>query len=72
MQLPRIGLIGYGEVGKIFAAGLKDQPGVAQASAWDLKFAQPATRDAELAHARAAGVAGAGIACRRCARPATW
>src|SRR5687768_4011751 len=57
MQLPRIGLVGYGEVGKIFSAGLKGQPGVAQASAWDLKFAQPASREAELAHARAAGVA---------------
>ena len=57
MQLPRIGLVGYGEGGKIFSAGLKGQPGVAQASAWDLKFAQPASREAELAHARAAGVA---------------
>ncbi len=57
MQLPRIGLVGYGEVGKIFSAGLKGQPGVTRASAWDLKFAQPATREAELAHASKAGVA---------------
>ncbi|HYD76347.1 NAD(P)-dependent oxidoreductase [Ramlibacter sp.] len=56
MQLPRIGLVGYGEVGKIFSAGLKGQPGVVQAGAWDLKFAQPGTRDAELAHAREVGV----------------
>ncbi|TFZ06302.1 NAD(P)-dependent oxidoreductase [Ramlibacter henchirensis] len=56
MQLQRIGLIGYGEVGKIFAQGLKSKPGVVQAGAWDLKFAQPATREAELAHARGAGV----------------
>lgn len=56
MQLPRIGLVGYGEVGKIFSAGLKGQPGITQAGAWDLKFAQPGLREAELAHARAAGV----------------
>ena len=52
-----IGLIGYGEVGKIFAAGLLGQPGVAGVSAWDLKFDQPATQAADTAHARAAGVA---------------
>ncbi|MGZ5270482.1 MAG: DUF1932 domain-containing protein [Ramlibacter sp.] len=56
MQLHRIGLIGYGEVGKIFSQGLRDKPGVAEASAWDLKFAQAAQRDRELAHAQAAGV----------------
>ena len=56
MRLQRIGLIGYGEVGKTFAGGLKGKPGVAQSGAWDLKFAQPATREAELAHARDAGV----------------
>ncbi len=52
----RIGLIGYGEVGKIFSAGLKDQPGVAGVSVWDLKLASPAEQQAELAHAQAAGV----------------
>ncbi len=56
-EMGAIGLIGYGEVGKIFAAGLLGQPGVAGVSAWDLKFAQPATQAAETAHARAAGVA---------------
>lgn len=54
METGRIGLAGYGEVGKIFAAGLKPQ--VAQASAWDLKFAQAATAGAERAHAQALGV----------------
>lgn len=54
MDTGRIGLAGYGEVGKIFAAGLKPQ--VAQASAWDLKFAQAATAGAERAHAQALGV----------------
>lgn len=28
MNIRRIGLIGYGEVGRIFGAGLKDKPGV--------------------------------------------
>jgi 3-hydroxyisobutyrate dehydrogenase-like beta-hydroxyacid dehydrogenase len=54
MQLQRIGLVGYGEVGKIFAAGLKPQ--VAQVSAWDLKFSQSGTAQAEQGHALQAGV----------------
>lgn len=49
-----IGLVGHGEVGGIFAAGLRSQ--VASVAAWDLKFAQPATRAAEVARAQAAGV----------------
>ena len=36
MQLEHIGMVGYGEVGKIFAAGLKSQ--VARGQAWDLKL----------------------------------
>lgn len=55
-QRTRIGLVGYGEVGKIFGAGLKPRPGVAAVSAWDLKFAQPSTCAAETAHAQQAGV----------------
>ena len=53
----RIGLIGYGEVGKTFSAGLKDKPGVVAMAVWDLKLAHPATQQAELAHAATAGVA---------------
>jgi 3-hydroxyisobutyrate dehydrogenase-like beta-hydroxyacid dehydrogenase len=53
----RIGLIGYGEVGRIFTAGLK--PGAAWTGAWDLKFADPAQCGEPLAHAAAAGV----VAC---------
>jgi len=53
----RIGLAGYGEVGKTFSAGLKDKPGVSAMGAWDLKFADPALQQAERAHAAAAGVA---------------
>jgi len=56
MNIERIGLIGYGEVGKIFSAGLKGKPGVAATAAWDLKLASPATQAAERAHAQAAGV----------------
>ena len=51
-----IGLVGYGEVGKIFAAGLLSQPGVAGVSAWDLTFDRPDTQVAERAHAQQAGV----------------
>ncbi len=54
MQARRIGIVGYGEVGKIFAAGL--QPQTARVSAWDLKFAQAAAADAEKEHAQGQGV----------------
>lgn len=57
MKPARIGLIGYGEVGKIFSAGLKGKDGVAAVSAWDLKLADPATQAAERSHAVRAGVA---------------
>ena len=49
MNIERIGVVGHGEVGKTFSSGLKDR--VKLTGAWDLKFAQAATRDAELAHA---------------------
>ena len=57
MDIRSIGLVGYGEVGKIFGAGLKPLAGVTGVSAWDLKFAQVATRAAETGHAHAAGIA---------------
>jgi 3-hydroxyisobutyrate dehydrogenase-like beta-hydroxyacid dehydrogenase len=56
MNLQRIGLIGYGEVGKTFTIGLKDKAGVTAVGAWDLKFADPETRHAELDHASMHGV----------------
>ena len=37
-----VGLVGFGEVGRIFAQALL--PTVAVVSAWDVKFAEPATR----------------------------
>ncbi len=56
MNIQHIGLIGYGEVGKTFSAGLKAKPGVARMGAWDLKFADVATQATEHAHAAQAGV----------------
>ena len=56
MNIECIGLIGYGEVGKTFSAGLKDKPGVAAMAVWDLKLANQATQAAELEHAATAGV----------------
>lgn len=55
MNPQRLGLVGYGEVGKIFSSGLK--PRVSSVSAWDLKFAAAATREAERAHAGQQGIA---------------
>jgi 3-hydroxyisobutyrate dehydrogenase-like beta-hydroxyacid dehydrogenase len=57
MNHVRIGLIGYGEVGRIFGAGLR--PGVGWIGAWDLAFNDAALRDEPLAHAASAGV----VAC---------
>jgi len=66
----RLGLIGYGEVGKIFSAGLKAQPGVAAVGAWDLKFARADTGAAERAHAASAGVQAHDSAAALCAASA--
>ncbi len=58
MQGTRLGLIGYGEVGGIFCAGLKTE--VDSVHAWDIKLAD------------AAAVFGTRTGRRRCARRATW
>ena len=55
MEFKTIGLIGYGEVGKIFSAGLKNADGIESVHAWDRKFVGD-TANAELVHARAAGI----------------
>jgi 3-hydroxyisobutyrate dehydrogenase-like beta-hydroxyacid dehydrogenase len=55
MNPQRIGLVGYGEVGKIFCSGLKAK--AAGVAAWDLKFVDAA---AERAHAKAYGIAAMG------------
>jgi 3-hydroxyisobutyrate dehydrogenase-like beta-hydroxyacid dehydrogenase len=51
-----IGMIGYGEVGKVFCAGLKTKSGIESVSAWDLKFADVALAATQAEHAQAAGV----------------
>jgi 3-hydroxyisobutyrate dehydrogenase-like beta-hydroxyacid dehydrogenase len=56
MKFATLGLIGYGEVGKIFGAGLQRQAGVVSVSAWDLKFAAAASQAAETAHAANSGI----------------
>ncbi len=53
MKLEQLAFMGYGEVGKIFASGLKGS--VLGVSAWDLHFdpthSAPSTRYVEMAHA---------------------
>jgi 3-hydroxyisobutyrate dehydrogenase-like beta-hydroxyacid dehydrogenase len=56
MNIRNIGLVGYGEVGKIFGAGLRGQSGVMAMSAWDLKFADPQWQAKERAHAQTGGI----------------
>ena len=51
-----LGIVGYGEVGKIFADGLRGQAGIAAICAWDTNFQTPAIAEAERAHADAHGV----------------
>lgn len=63
----RIGVIGYGEVGKIFARGLKEQTGD-WVGAWDLKFADAALGEAERGHASASGVEPCDSAAALCDR----
>ncbi|MFM1908580.1 MAG: hypothetical protein RLZZ591_2257 [Pseudomonadota bacterium] len=66
MKFQHIGVIGYGEVGRIFSAGLKAQ--VASTHVWDLKFEVPEHRDAALAHVSAAGVMAGGSLAEVCTR----
>lgn len=66
MKFENMGMVGYGEVGKIFTAGLKAR--VTGVSAWDLKFDAPALREAQLAHAAQAGVEACTSMAELCAR----
>jgi 3-hydroxyisobutyrate dehydrogenase-like beta-hydroxyacid dehydrogenase len=52
MQLKRLGLVGFGEVGRIFGAGLKSH--FASVCAWDLKF--PNDQGDAVASCKAAGI----------------
>lgn len=56
MNLSKIGIVGYGEVGKIFASGLKAKNGVTHMAAWDVKFTHEASGGVELLAAKEAGV----------------
>ena len=52
----KLGLIGFGEVGKTMAGGLIGRPGLKTSSAWDIRFLQPDVQAQELAHTAAACV----------------
>ncbi|MES2840191.1 MAG: DUF1932 domain-containing protein [Pseudomonadota bacterium] len=67
MAMQRVGIVGYGEVGRIFAAGLKNA-GVEWVGVWDLKFNDPRQRDELLAVAAAQGVQVCASAAELCAQ----
>lgn len=63
-----LGIVGFGEVGGIFARGLTGKDGIDSIHAWDLKFADPATGAGLRAKAEGDGIrAEAGMAAL-CAR----
>ena len=66
MRFQHLGMVGYGEVGRIFSAGLRGH--VESVSAWDLQFAQDDLRDACLSHASDAGVLACASLPTLCAR----
>ena len=63
-----IGVIGYGEVGQIFASGLKTKPGVVSVHTWDLKFLEPMSLPSLEKRAQAASVLIAGSMQGLCAQ----
>lgn len=65
-RVDRLGIVGYGEVGRIFAAGLR-KAGVSDLAVWDLKFIDPAKSPEPLAHAQVAGVVAADSVAALCA-----
>lgn len=71
VSITRVGLVGYGEVGKTFATTLAARAaelGLQWVGAWDLKFDEPATREAEHAHAAAHGVQACASLAALCAQ----
>ena len=54
MQFNRLGILGFGEVGKVFGVGLR--PFMQQVSCWDLKLADPAVQAAERSYAQTHGL----------------
>lgn len=68
--MERVGIIGYGEVGRIVAQGLRER-GVLQVVVWDIALADPVRAPAMRAAAQAAGVQPCASAAELCAaRPA--
>ncbi len=65
MQFEHIGMVGYGEVGKVFSAGLL--PRAARVSTWDLKLADTAQAAVLRAHAAGVGVSVAESMAQLCA-----
>lgn len=65
-RVDRLGIVGYGEVGRIFAAGLR-KAGVSDLAVWDLKFIDPAKGHEPLAHAQVAGAVAADSVAALCA-----
>ena len=53
MHLTQLGMVGYGEVGKIITAGLQQH--MQSVQVWDLKFTTPITAPTEIQHATQAG-----------------
>lgn len=66
LNLDRIGLIGYGEVGRIFAEGLMPLPGVVGVGAWDLLFADTEAGAGARGHAAQRGVRACASAADLC------
>ncbi|MEQ1535671.1 MAG: DUF1932 domain-containing protein [Burkholderiaceae bacterium] len=58
MQINRLGMVGYGEVGKIITAGLKSQ--MQSVHVWDLKFVDDKVKSTEHAHAATTGMTACG------------
>jgi 3-hydroxyisobutyrate dehydrogenase-like beta-hydroxyacid dehydrogenase len=65
-RVDRLGIVGYGEVGRVFAAGLR-KAGVSDLTVWDLKFIDPAKGPEPLAHAQVAGAVAADSVAALCA-----
>lgn len=53
MQINHLGMVGYGEVGKIITAGLHNH--MQSVHVWDLKFVDDKLKTTELSHAKQAG-----------------
>jgi 3-hydroxyisobutyrate dehydrogenase-like beta-hydroxyacid dehydrogenase len=64
MKFEHLAMVGYGEVGKIFTAGLRER--VTQISAWDIKFDNAELRDEQREHAANAGIATADSMAKLC------